>query len=126
MNVGQLELADEKLLAKALKVLYGPPDSLPDTIDLTPSALCCIMKSIEAWWVNSNKHERIQLHFLIWNEATSRLSGRPLRWRGGREQAIPTENLKTSLVKASLEGDVLSLLIPEQLNNLALGSEGMG
>ena len=62
------------------------------------------------------EHERIHLALpRTWNADLSLRSEDGVLFVGvnGREQAIPTEtHVKSSLVKASLEGDVLSLLIP--------------
>ena len=61
-------------------------------------------------------HERIQLHFPGLERADLSLrseDGVLFVGVNGREQPIPTQtHVKSSLVKASLEGDVLSLLIP--------------
>ena len=61
-------------------------------------------------------HERIQLHFPGLERSDLSLrseDGVLFVGVNGREQAIPTEtHVKSSLVKASLEGDVLALLIP--------------
>jgi HSP20 family molecular chaperone IbpA len=62
------------------------------------------------------EHERIQLHFPGLERSDLSLrseDGVLFVGVNGREQAIPTETyVKSSLVKASLEGDVLALLIP--------------
>ena len=61
-------------------------------------------------------HERIKLHFPGLERSDLSLrseDGVLFVGVNGREQAIPTEtHVKSSLVKASLEGDVLTLLIP--------------
>ena len=62
------------------------------------------------------EHERVLLHFPGLERADLTLrSEEGVLFVGvnGREQAIPTEtHVKSSLVKASLEADVLTLLIP--------------
>ena len=66
-----------------------------------------------------DKHERIQLHFPGLERSDLSLrseEGALFVGVNGREQAIPTQtHVKSSMVKASLEGDSLSLLIPRGL-----------
>jgi HSP20 family molecular chaperone IbpA len=63
-----------------------------------------------------NQHERILLHFPgLERSDLSLRSEEGILYVGvnGREQAIPTQTpVKASQVKASLEQDVLSLLVP--------------
>ena len=63
-----------------------------------------------------DEFERIQLHFPGLERADLSLrseDGVLFVGVNGREQAIPTDShVKSSLVKASLEDDVLSLLVP--------------
>ena len=122
VNVGQLELADGEIvglqaLREVGRSLYGPPESLPDTIG--PHAIGAVLHhEVHRGMVGEleDKHERIQLHFPgLERSDLSLRSEEGVLFVGvnGREQAIPTEtHVKSSLVKASLEGDVLSLLIP--------------
>ena len=122
VNVGQLELADSEIvgveaLREVGRLLYGEPAELPQTIG--PHAVGQVLHhEVHRGMVADveEDHERIQLHF-----PGLERSDLSLRSEDGvlfvgvnvREQPIPTEtHVKSSLVKASLEGDVLALLIP--------------
>ena len=122
VNVGQLELADGEIvgleaLREVGRLLYGQPETLPDAIG--PHAMGDVLHhEVHRGMVGElkDKHEHVQLHFPgLQRSDLSLRSEDGVLFVGvnGREQAIPTEtHVKSSLVKASLEGDVLSLLIP--------------
>lgn len=122
VNVGQLELADGEIvgleaLREVGRLLYGQPETLPDAIG--PHAIGDVLHhEVHRGMVGElkDKHEHVQLHFPgLQRSDLSLRSEDGVLFVGvnGREQAIPTEtHVKSSLVKASLEGDVLSLLIP--------------
>ena len=122
INVGQLELADGEIvgleaLREVGRLLYGQPETLPDAIG--PHAIGDVLHhEVHRGMVGElkDKHEHVQLHFPgLQRSDLSLRSEDGVLFVGvnGREQAIPTEtHVKSSLVKASLEGDVLSLLIP--------------
>jgi len=125
VNVGQLELADGEIvgleaLREVGRLLYGQPNSLPETIG--PHAIGAVLHhEVHRGMVGEleDKHERIQLHFPGLERSDLSLrseEGALFVGVNGREQAIPTETyVKSSMVKASLEGDILSLLIPRGL-----------
>lgn len=122
VNVGQLELADGEIVGVAALrevggMLYGEPLALPETIG--PHAVGQVLHhEVHRGMVNTieKEHERVLLHFPGLERADLTLrseDGVLFVGVNGREQAIPTEtHVKSSLVKASLEDDVLSLLIP--------------
>ena len=122
VNVGQLELADGEIVGlEALRevgqLLYGQPQPLPDTIG--PHSIGAVLHhEVHRGMVGEleDKHERIQLHFPGLERSDLSLrseEGALFVGVNGREQAIPTQtHVKSSMVKASLEGDILSLLIP--------------
>ena len=122
VNVGQLELADGEIVGlEALRqvgqLLYGQPKPLPDTIG--PHSIGAVLHhDVHRGMVGEleDKHERIQLHFPGLERSDLSLrseEGALFVGVNGREQAIPTRtHVKSSMVKASLEGDILSLLIP--------------
>ena len=122
VNVGQLELADGEIVGiEALRsvgrLLYGEPNPLPQTIG--PHAIGEVLHhEVHRGMVGDvdEDHERIQLHFPgLERSDLSLRSEEGVLFVGvnGREQAIPTTtHVKSSLVKASLEGDVLFLTIP--------------
>ena len=126
VNVGHLELADSEIVGlEALRsvgrLLYGEPNRLPETIG--PHAVGEVLHhEVHRGMVGDmdEEHERIQLHFPgLERSDLSLRSEEGVLFVGvnGREQAIPTQtHVKSSLVKASLEGDVLSLLIPRLPN----------
>jgi len=126
VNVGHLELADSEIVGlEALRsvgrLLYGEPNRLPETIG--PHAVGEVLHhEVHRGMVGDmdGEHERIQLHFPgLERSDLSLRSEEGVLFVGvnGREQAIPTQtHVKSSLVKASLEGDVLSLLIPRLPN----------
>jgi HSP20 family molecular chaperone IbpA len=99
------------------RLLYGEPEHLPQSIG--PHAIGEVMHhDVHRGMVADieEEHERIQLHFPGLERSDLSLrseDGVLFVGVNGREQAIPTETyVKSSLVKASLEGDVLALLIP--------------
>ena len=122
VNVGQLELADTEIvgldaLRHVGRLLYGEPVALPVTIG--PHEIGEVLHhSVHRGMVGEigTEHERIQLHFPGLERGDLSLrseEGQLYVGVNGREQAIPTEtHVKSSLVKASLEGDILTLLIP--------------
>ena len=122
VNVGQLELAETEIVGlEALRhvghLLYGEPATLSKSIG--PHEIGEVLHhSVHRGMVGEidNEHERIQLHFPGLERGDLSLrseEGRLYVGVNGREQAIPTEtHVKSSLVKASLEGDILTLLIP--------------
>ena len=122
VNVGRLELADSEIVGiEALRsvgrLLYGEPNPLPQTIG--PHAIGEVLHhEIHRGMVGDldEDHERIQLHFPgLERSDLSLRSEEGVLFVGvnGREQAIPTTtHVKSSMVKASLEGDVLFLTIP--------------
>jgi len=122
VNVGQLELADGEIVGiEALRsvgrLLYGEPNPLPQTIG--PHAIGEVLHhEVHRGMVGDvdEDHERIQLHFPgLERSDLSLRSEEGVLFVGvnGREQAITTTtHVKSSLVKASLEGDVLFLTIP--------------
>ena len=122
VNVGRLELADSEIVGiEALRsvgrLLYGEPDPLPQTIG--PHAIGEVLHhEVHRGMVGDvdEDHERIQLHFPgLERSDLSLRSEEGVLFVGvnGREQAIPTTtHVKSSMVKASLEGDVLFLTIP--------------
>ena len=125
VNVGQLELADGEIvgleaLREVGRLLYGQPNALPETIG--PHAIGAVLHhEVHRGMVGEleDKHERIQLHFPGLERSDLSLrseEGALFVGVNGREQAIPTQtHVKSSMVKASLEGDILSLLIPRGL-----------
>jgi arsenite-transporting ATPase len=122
VNVGRLELADTEIVGvNALRAigetLYGAPTAIEDSIG--PHEIGAILHhEVHRGMVGSmeEQHERIQLHFPGLERSDLSLrseDGVLFVGVNGREQLIPTQtHVKSSLVKASLEGDVLSLLIP--------------
>jgi arsenite-transporting ATPase len=122
VNVGRLELADTEIVGvNALRTigetLYGAPTAIEDSIG--PHEIGAILHhEVHRGMVGSmeEQHERIQLHFPGLERSDLSLrseDGVLFVGVNGREQLIPTQShVKSSLVKASLEGDVLSLLIP--------------
>ena len=122
VNVGHLELADSEIvgveaLRKVGRLLYGEPEHLPQSIG--PHAIGKVLHhDVHRGMVGEveDDHERIQLHFPGLERSDLSLrseDGVLFVGVNGREQVIPTETyVKSSLVKASLEGDVLALLIP--------------
>ena len=122
VNVGRLELADSEIVGiEALRnvgrLLYGEPNALPQTIG--PHAIGEVLHhEVHRGMVGDvdEDHERIQLHFPgLERSDLSLRSEEGVLFVGvnGREQAIPTTtHVKSSMVKASLEGDVLFLTIP--------------
>ena len=122
VNVGQLELAETEIVGlEALRhvghLLYGEPATLSKSIG--PHKIGEVLHhSVHRGMVGEidNEHERIQLHFPGLERGDLSLrseEGQLYVGVNGREQAIPTEtHVKSSLVKASLEGDILTLLIP--------------
>jgi arsenite-transporting ATPase len=122
VNVGRLELADTEIVGvNALRTigetLYGAPTAIEDSIG--PHEIGAILHhEVHRGMVGSmeEQHERIQLHFRGLERSDLSLrseDGVLFVGVNGREQLIPTQtHVKSSLVKASLEGDVLSLLIP--------------
>ncbi len=122
VNVGRLELADTEIVGvNALRTigetLYGAPTAIEDSIG--PHEIGAILHhEVHRGMVGSmeEQHERIQLHFPGLERSDLSLrseDGVLFVGVNGREQLIPTQtHVKSSLVKASLEGDVLSLLIP--------------
>lgn len=122
VNVGRLELADGEIVGvEALRgvgqQLYGKPVQLPPSIG--PHSVGNVLyHDVHRGMVGEleDDHERIQLHFPGLERSDLSLrseDGVLFVGVNGREQPIPTQtHVKSSLVKASLEGDVLSLLIP--------------
>ena len=122
VNVGQLELADSEIvgvdaLRQVGRLLYGKPEELPQSIG--PHAVGQVLhhEVHRGMVTDMEEHrERVQLHFPGLERSDLSLrseDGVLFVGVNGREQAIPTEtHVKSSLVKASLEGDVLTLLIP--------------
>ena len=122
VNVGRLELADGEIVGvEALRgvgqQLYGKPVQLPPSIG--PHSVGNVLQhDVHRGMVGEleDDHERIQLHFPGLERSDLSLrseDGVLFVGVNGREQPIPTQtHVKSSLVKASLEGDVLSLLIP--------------
>ena len=123
VNVGQLELAETEIVGlEALRhvghLLYGEPATLSKSIG--PHKIGEVLHhEVHRGMVADveQNHERIQLHFPGLERSDLSLrseDGVLFVGVNGREQAIPTEtHVKSSLVKASLEGDVLTLLIPQ-------------
>ena len=126
VNVGQLELADTEIVGlDALRhvghLLYGEPVTLPKNIG--PHKIGEVLHhEVHRGMVADveQNHERIQLHFPGLERSDLSLrseDGVLFVGVNGREQAIPTEtHVKSSLVKASLESDVLTLLIPQTMS----------
>lgn len=122
VNVGRLELADQEIVGvEALRLvgqlLYGEVKTIETTIG--PHGIGHVLfHDVHRGMVTTmdDEFERIQLHFPgLERSDLSLRSEEGVLFVGvnGREQAIPTEtHVKSSLVKASLEGDVLSLLVP--------------
>ena len=122
VNVGRLELADQEIVGvESLRsvgaLLYGEVTPVNDTIG--PHDVGRVLHhQVHRGMVSSldDEFERIQLHFPGLERGDLSLrSEEGVLFVGvnGREQTIPTEtHVKSSLVKASLEGDVLSLLVP--------------
>jgi len=122
ITVGQLELADSEIVGitalRAIgRLLYGKPGELP--AEIGPLKIGRVLHhEVHRGMVATveDEHERIRLHFsgLVRSDLSLRSEdGVLFVGVNGREQAIPTEtHVKSSLVKASLEGDVLVLLIP--------------
>ena len=122
VNVGQLELADTEIVGvEALRAvgrtLYGQPEALPEVIG--PHAIGSVLHhEVHRGMVGEvdGDVERLQLHFPGLERSDLSLrseDGVLFVGVNGREQAIPTEtHVKSSQVKASLDSDVLSLLIP--------------
>ena len=122
VNVGQLQLADSEIVGiEALRAvgqtLYGEPTPLPEAIGPHPIG-AVLHHEVHRGMVGEvdGDVERIQLHFPGLERSDLSLrseDGVLFVGVNGREQAIPTEtHVKSSLVKASLDEDVLSLLIP--------------
>ena len=122
VNVGRLELADQEIvgvdaLRSVGRLLYGEVEPIESTIG--PHSIGHVLfHDVHRGMVTTmdDEFERIQLHFPgLERSDLSLRSEEGVLFVGvnGREQAIPTEtHVKSSLVKASLEGDVLSLLVP--------------
>ena len=122
VNVGRLELADQEIvgvdaLRSVGRLLYGEVEPIESTIG--PHGIGHVLfHDVHRGMVTTmdDEFERIQLHFPgLERSDLSLRSEEGVLFVGvnGREQAIPTEtHVKSSLVKASLEGDVLSLLVP--------------
>jgi hypothetical protein len=122
VNVGRLELADQEIvgvdaLRSVGRLLYGEVEPIESTIG--PHGIGRVLfHDVHRGMVTTmdDAFERIQLHFPgLERSDLSLRSEEGVLFVGvnGREQAIPTEtHVKSSLVKASLEGDVLSLLVP--------------
>ena len=122
VKVARLELADSEIvgvdaLREVGRLLYGDAQALPHSIG--PHAIGEVLHhEVHRGMVAQveGDHERVQLHFpgLERSDLSLRSEEGVLFVEvNGREQAIPTEtHVKSSLVKASLEGDVLVLLIP--------------
>ena len=122
VNVGRLELADQEIvgvdaLRSVGQLLYGEVEPIESTIG--PHGIGRVLfHDVHRGMVTTmdDEFERIQLHFPgLERSDLSLRSEEGVLFVGvnGREQAIPTETqVKSSLVKASLEGDVLSLLVP--------------
>ncbi len=122
VNVGRLELADQEIvgvdaLRSVGRLLYGEVEPIESTIG--PHGIGRVLfHDVHRGMVTTmdDEFERIQLHFPgLERSDLSLRSEEGVLFVGvnGREQAIPTEtHVKSSLVKASLEGDVLSLLVP--------------
>jgi arsenite-transporting ATPase len=122
VNVGRLELADQEIvgvdaLRSVGRLLYGEVEPIESTIG--PHGIGRVLfHDVHRGMVTTmdDEFERIQLHFPGLERSDLSLrseEGVLLVGVNGREQAIPTEtHVKSSLVKASLEGDVLSLLVP--------------
>ncbi len=122
VNVGRLELADQEIvgvdaLRSVGRLLYGEVEPIESTIG--PHGIGRVLfHDVHRGMVTTmdDEFERIQLHFPgLERSDLSLRSEEGVLFVGvnGREQAIPTETqVKSSLVKASLEGDVLSLLVP--------------
>ena len=124
VNVGRLDLADHEIvgvdaLRHVGKMLYGDVVALPDAIG--PHAIGQVLHHrIHRGMVSefTEEGERIHLHFpgLERNDLSLR-SEEGVLYVGvnGREQSIPTASqVKASQVQASLDGDVLSLLVPKE------------
>ena len=122
VNVGRLELADQEIvgvdaLRSVGQLLYGEIKTIETTIG--PHGIGQVLfHEVHRGMVTTmdDEFERIQLHFPgLERSDLSLRSEEGVLFVGvnGREQAIPTEtHVKSGLVKASLEGDVLSLLVP--------------
>lgn len=122
VNVGQMELADTEIVGvEALRtvgnLLYGESRVLEHSIG--PHAVGDVLHhEVHRGMVTEleEDHERILLHFPgLERSDLSLRSEDGLLYVGvnGREQCIPTKtHVKSSQVKASLEGDVLTLLVP--------------
>jgi arsenite-transporting ATPase len=127
INVGRLELADTEIVGVAAlrevgRTLYGEVSEIDATIG--PHAFGKVLHhEIHRGMVTQldEDAERIQLHFPgLERSDLSLRSEEGVLFVGvnGREQPIPTEtHVKASLVKASLEDDILFLEVP--LNNAA-------
>ncbi len=125
VTVGQLELADREIvgldaLREVGRLLYGDPEVLPESIG--PHSIGSVLHhEVHRGMVGEleEQHERIQLHFPgLERSDLSLRSEEGVLFVGvnGREHAIETEtHVKSSMVKASLEGDILCLLIPRGL-----------
>ena len=124
VHVGRLDLADQEIVGvDALRnigaILYGEVNPLPDTIG--PHAVGEVLHHrIHRGMVceMSEEGERIHLHFPGLDRSDLSLrseEGTLYVGVNGREQGIPTtSHVKASQVQASLEGDVLSLLVPKE------------
>jgi len=122
INVGRLELADTEIvgvesLRSIGQILYGEVTNIEQSIG--PHTIGELMHhEVHRGMVAhlDDEFERIQLHFPGLERADLSLrseDGVLFVGVNGREQAIPTDShVKSSLVKASLEDDVLSLLVP--------------
>ena len=127
VNVGQMELADTEIVGvDALReighLLYGEATLIDETIG--PHEVGNVLQhAIHRGMVTEmdDQHERILLHFPgLERSDLSLRSEEGILYVGvnGREQAIPTQApVKASQVKASLEGDVLSLLVPRSASS---------
>ena len=127
VNVGRLDLSDHEIVGvEALrtvgKTLYGEVRPLPEAIG--PHAIGEVLHHrIHRGMVSQaeDEGERILLHFPgLERSDLSLRSEEGVLYVGvnGREQSIPTSShVKASQVQASLDGDVLSLLVPKEASS---------
>ena len=122
VHVGQLELADEEIVGlESLRTvghrLYGAPHEWPTTIGPHQMGLVLHHEVHRGMTVElEDAVERVHLHFPGLNREDLSLrseDGTLFVGVNGREHAIATTtHVKSSMVKANLEGDVLVLTIP--------------
>ncbi|MCH1540115.1 MAG: ArsA family ATPase [Candidatus Poseidonia sp.] len=122
VNIATLELSDDEVVGlESLRsvgaILYGEPTALPATIgphEVGSTLQHCVHRGMVSEL--EQDIERVHLHFPgLHREEMSLRSEQGTLFVGlnGREQEIPTEShVKSSQVKASLSGDVLTLDIP--------------